>query len=136
MLVNQLKNLTKLGQSVWYDYIRRDLYQGPDLRRLIEDDGLRGMTSNPTIFEKAITETTFYDEDIVRHAAKGATPAAILESLTIADVRGAADAFQKVFVTTQGDDGFASGGSSRRRALPDSPAPTTDCSRPGKGKRR
>jgi len=105
---NQLRNLTKLGQSVWYDYIRRDLYRGPELRRLIEEDGLRGMTSNPTLFEKAITETALYDEDILRHAAKGASSAAILESLTIADVRGAAEVFQNVFAETRGDDGFVS----------------------------
>jgi transaldolase len=106
--VNQLQNLTKLGQSAWYDYIRRDLYQGPELRRLIEEDGLRGMTSNPTIFEKAILETTLYDEDIRRYAAKGATTAAIFETLMVADVRGAAEAFQSVYETTGGDDGFVS----------------------------
>ena len=68
-----LRRLTELGQSVWYDYIRRDLYQGPKLERLIGDDELRGMTSNPTIFAKAIMETDLYENDIERLAAGGAT---------------------------------------------------------------
>ena len=66
MTLNPLKKLAELGQSVWYDYIRRDLYQGGELERLIEDDGLAGMTSNPTIFQKAIEETDLYDEAIRR----------------------------------------------------------------------
>jgi transaldolase len=103
-----LKRLSELGQSVWYDYIRRDLYRGPELRRLIAEDGLRGVTSNPTLFEQAITETALYDEDIRRQAESGASPAAIFESLMVADVRGAAEAFQTVFLTTRGDDGFVS----------------------------
>ena len=105
---NPLKRLAALGQSVWFDYIRRDLYQGPDLRRLIEEDGLRGMTSNPTIFQKAIAETRLYDDDIQRLAAKGASPAAIVESLAVEDVRGAADVFRTVHEAADGDDGFVS----------------------------
>lgn len=105
---NPLKRLIELGQSVWYDYIRRDLYQGPELRRLIEEDGLRGMTSNPTIFEKAIAETELYDNDIRRLAAKGTDPAAIVESLAVKDVRQAADVFRPVFDAIKEDDGFVS----------------------------
>jgi transaldolase len=108
MSVNPLRRLAELGQSVWYDYIRRDIYQGPTLRRLIEDDGLRGMTSNPTIFEKAITETELYDEDMRRLAAKGASPAAIFEALAVDVVRRAAETFQPVYERTGGDDGFVS----------------------------
>ncbi|HSS44685.1 MAG TPA: transaldolase family protein, partial [Thermoanaerobaculia bacterium] len=108
MSTNPLKRLTALGQSVWFDYIRRDLYQGPELKRLIEEDGLRGMTSNPTIFQKAIAETQLYDDDIRRLAAKGASPAAIVESLAVDDVRGAADVFRSVHEATGGDDGFVS----------------------------
>lgn len=106
--MNALKRLAGLGQSVWYDYIRRDLYQGPELRRLIEEDGLRGMTSNPTIFEKAIAETELYDEDIRQLAAKGASPAAIFEALAVEDVRRAAETFQPVYEQTGGNDGFVS----------------------------
>ena len=108
MSVNPLRRLVELGQSVWYDYIRRDLYLGPELRRLIEEDGLRGMTSNPTIFEKAIAETELYDDDIRKLAAKGANPAAIFESLAVEDVRRAAETFQSVYESTGGDDGFVS----------------------------
>ena len=59
---NPLKELLKFGQSVWLDYIRRDLLTSGELKRLIEEDGLRGMTSNPTIFEKAITGGKLYDD--------------------------------------------------------------------------
>lgn len=103
-----MRKLTELGQSVWYDYIRRDLYQGPALRRLIEVDDLRGMTSNPTIFAKAIVETDLYDADIHRLAAKGASPDEIFEALVVDDVRGAADAFRPLYESTGGDDGFVS----------------------------
>lgn len=108
MNLNPLRRLTELGQSVWYDYIRRDLYQGPDLRRLIVEDGLRGMTSNPTIFEKAIAETDLYDEDMRRLVSAGAESAAIVESLAVEDVRRAAETFQPVHEATGGDDGFVS----------------------------
>jgi transaldolase len=108
MTVNPLKRLVELGQSVWYDYIRRDLYRGSELRRLIEEDGLRGMTSNPTIFEKAIAETDLYDEDMRRLASSGANSATIFESLAVEDVRRAAETFQPVYDTTGGDDGFVS----------------------------
>ena len=66
-----LKRLGTLGQSIWLDYIRRDLISSGGLRRLIEEDGLRGMTSNPAIFEKAIVDSHDYDEDIQAMAPKG-----------------------------------------------------------------
>jgi tryptophanyl-tRNA synthetase len=103
-----IRKLADLGQSVWYDYIRRDLYQGPELQRLIEEDGLRGMTSNPTLFAKAITETELYDEGIRQLASKGVDPAAIFESLAVEDVRGAADKFRPLYESARGDDGFVS----------------------------
>jgi transaldolase len=108
MSANPLRKLAELGQSVWYDYIRRDLYQGPKLRRLIEEDGLRGMTSNPTIFEKAIAETELYDEGIRPLAAAGASAAAVFEALAVEDVRRAAETFEPVYGRTGGDDGFVS----------------------------
>src|SRR5688572_676979 len=106
--MTSLRRLTELGQSVWYDYIRRDLYRGPELRRLIEEHDLRGMTSNPTIFAKAIVETDLYDEKIARLAANGASAETIFEALVVADVRGAADVFRPVFESTGGEDGFVS----------------------------
>jgi transaldolase len=105
---NPLKALSALGQSVWYDYIRRDLYEGPELRKLIDADGLSGMTSNPTIFQKAIAETDLYDDAIRRLGGKGLAPAALFEALAVEDVRGAADVFRPVFDRTGGDDGFVS----------------------------
>ncbi len=108
MSANPLRRLGELGQSVWYDFIRRDLYQGPQLKRLIDDDGLRGMTSNPTIFQKAIAGSTLYDEDIRRAGAAGKDPAAIFEALAVADVGAAADTFRPVFEASGGDDGFVS----------------------------
>ena len=71
MKTNPLIELEKLGQAVWLDYIRRDLIAGGGLKRLIEEDGLRGMTSNPTIFEKAISECHDYDADIRTMATGG-----------------------------------------------------------------
>ena len=105
---NPLRRLTALGQSVWFDYIRRDLYEGPNLKRLIEEDGLRGMTSNPAIFQKAIAETQLYDDDIRQLAAKGAGVSTIVESLAVEDVSRAADVFRPVHEATGGDDGFVS----------------------------
>src|ERR1051325_2894778 len=78
-----LRRLTDLGQSAWYDYIRRDLYRGPALRRLIEDYDLRGMTSNPTIFAKAIVETNLYDEEIRRLTANGASGDETFDALVV-----------------------------------------------------
>ena len=103
---NPLKQLAELGQSVWYDYIRRDLYTGPLLRRLIQEDGLSGMTSNPTIFQKAIADSTLYDEDV--RAQSGQSPAQIFEALAVADVKAAADVFRSVYDARGGDDGFVS----------------------------
>src|SRR5712691_912905 len=108
MTVNPLKKLAELGQSVWYDYIRRDLYQGGELTRLIEEYGLAGMTSNPTIFQKAIAETDLYDDAIRRLSGQGRAGSALFEALEVEDVRGAADVFRPVFDRARGDDGFVS----------------------------
>jgi transaldolase len=105
---NLLKRLKELGQSVWYDYIRRDIYTTDKLSRLIREDGLSGMTSNPTIFQKAIAETDLYDEDIRRFAAKGSTVPQIFDQLAVADVSRAADVFRPVFDEARGNDGFVS----------------------------
>ncbi|MDQ6891445.1 MAG: transaldolase [Acidobacteriota bacterium] len=108
MTANPLQRLNALGQSVWYDYIRRDLLSDGRLARLIREDALTGMTSNPTIFQKAIAETELYDEDIRRLAGDGRDTFRIFEGLAVADVSGAADAFRPVFDRTKGDDGFVS----------------------------
>jgi len=108
MSSNPLKRLRELGQSVWYDYIRRDLYTSGELERLIREDGLSGMTSNPTIFQKAIAETELYDEDVRRAGAAGKEPIEIFDQLTVEDVRRAADVFRPVFDASSGGDGFVS----------------------------
>ncbi|HEU0092466.1 MAG TPA: transaldolase [Vicinamibacteria bacterium] len=108
MTGNALKKLAELGQSVWYDYIRRDLYQGGELQRLIQEDGLSGMTSNPTIFQKAIAETGLYDDAIRRLSGRGLAAGPLFEALEVEDVRAAADVFRPVFERAGGDDGFVS----------------------------
>jgi transaldolase len=108
MSANPLQKLAELGQSVWYDYIRRDLYEGPELRRLIDEDGLRGMTSNPTIFQQAIGKSDLYDEEIRKLGAGGKAPADLFEALEVDDVCHAADAFRALYETSGGDDGFVS----------------------------
>jgi transaldolase len=105
---NPLVRLGALGQSPWYDFITRDLIRSGTLGRLISDDGLLGMTSNPTIFEKAIAGSSDYDDDIRRLTADGLTPAAIFEQLAVADVRSACDAFLPVYRSTNGRDGLVS----------------------------
>jgi transaldolase len=106
--VNPLKLLEPLGQSIWLDYIRRDLIKSGELRRSIEEDGLRGMTSNPAIFEKAIAGSRDYDQDIRKLTFEGEDIAAIYEALSIRDVQSAADEFRPLYDTTAGNDGYVS----------------------------
>ncbi len=105
---NPLKKLETLGQSIWLDYIRRDLMTSGALRRLIEEDGLRGMTSNPSIFEKAIAESNIYDQDIREMALKKKDVKAIYEALSQRDVQNAADEFKSVYEKTDDKDGYVS----------------------------
>ena len=105
---NPLKELGALGQSIWLDYIRRDLMSSGGLRRLIEEDGLRGMTSNPSIFEKAIVESHDYDGDIRALALQGKGTAAVYETLSQRDVESAADEFRSLYDQTDGKDGYVS----------------------------
>ena len=105
---NPLTQLGTLGQSIWLDYIRRDLMSSGGLRRLIEEDGLRGMTSNPSIFEKAIVESHDYDEDVRALALQGKGAAAIYETLSQRDVESAADQFRPLYDRTDGQDGYVS----------------------------
>jgi len=100
--------LGTLGQSIWLDYIRRDLIASGGLRRLIDEDGLRGMTSNPSIFEKAIADSHDYDDDIRALALAGKDANAIYEALSQHDVQSAADEFRSVYEKTEGKDGFVS----------------------------
>jgi transaldolase len=105
---NPLLRLADLGQSIWYDYITRDLLLSGELDRLIQEDGLRGMTSNPTIFEKAIAGSHLYDEDIRDLSERGRNAGEIFEALAIADVRAACDRFLPLHRQSSGRDGFVS----------------------------
>jgi transaldolase len=106
--VNRLHELFhKHGQSLWLDNIRRGMLTGGELRGLIAD-GLRGMTSNPTIFEKAISSGAEYDEPIRRLLAAKKNVAQIFDALAIEDVQGAADQFRPLYDASEGADGFVS----------------------------
>jgi len=108
MKTNPLQQLGTLGQSIWLDYIRRDLIAGGGLRRMIEEDGLRGMTSNPAIFEKAIAESHDYDGEIQAMALEGKDAGAIYETLSQRDVQSAADEFRPLYDSSDGKDGYVS----------------------------
>lgn len=105
---NPLNQLATFGQSIWLDYIRRDLITSGELRRLIEEDGLRGITSNPAIFEKAISDSHAYDTAIRELALQGNSAEAIYETLSQQDVQSAADAFRPLYDSTNGKDGYVS----------------------------
>jgi len=106
---NPLKALNRFGQSVWLDYIRRDLMATGELGRLIQEDGLRGMTSNPAIFEKAITGSSDYTKDLQELAKRKDLDAkGIYEQLAIRDIQSAADALRRVYDQTKRRDGYVS----------------------------
>ncbi len=108
MADNPLQQLEECGQSVWIDYIRRTFVQNGDLERFIKQDGVGGVTSNPTIFEKAIGGSTDYDEDLKRLVGEGASTEEIFRNLASFDVGGAADLLRPVYDRTNRHDGFVS----------------------------
>jgi transaldolase len=105
--MTNMRRLLDLGQSVWLDYLSRGMTRSGELHTLIAD-GLRGMTSNPTIFEHAIGHTSDYDQGLTALANSARTDRDIFETLAIEDVREAADVFRTVFDSTAGGDGFVS----------------------------
>jgi transaldolase/glucose-6-phosphate isomerase len=105
---NPLRELSTYGQSFWLDFLSRSLITSGELARLIEEDGLRGITSNPTIFDKAISSSEEYDDEIAELAAKGLSSAAIFEELAVHDVQKACDLFRLVYEASGGEDGFVS----------------------------
>ena len=104
----RLRTLTEAGTSVWLDQIRRGLIEGGELRRLVEQDCLRGVTSNPAIFEKAILGSDEYDEDLAELAHRGLDPEQIYDELAIRDVQLAADVLRPVWEETDAYDGYVS----------------------------
>jgi transaldolase/glucose-6-phosphate isomerase len=108
-MTNPLRTLQEYGQSVWLDFVSRDLLKSGELGRLIADDGLRGVTSNPSIFEKAIGHGDDYDELIAAAEAAGdLDPGALFEDLAIRDIQEGADALNVVYEQTQRRDGYIS----------------------------
>ncbi len=107
--MNPLKQLEACGQSLWLDYLKRSLIEQGELRRLIERDGLKGVTSNPSIFEKAIGQSDEYDEALRQFQAEADHGiSAIYEHLAIADIRAAADVLRPVYDESAGRDGYIS----------------------------
>src|SRR5512138_145363 len=105
---NPLLELENLGQSIWMDFIRRGMISSGDLKRLIEEDGVSGVTSNPSIFEKAFGEGQDYDESIRAMTLEGKSTEEIYQALTVQDIQMVADLLRPTFDATAGRDGFVS----------------------------
>ncbi len=105
---NPLKALLAYGQSPWMDYIRRDLLTGGGLKKYIDGDGLRGMTSNPAIFEKAITGSNVYSDILNSPDAKKLDAKGLFEKIAIRDVQDACDIFKSVYTESKRRDGYVS----------------------------
>lgn len=106
--MSRLQALAEHGQSVWLDYIRRDLVDGRGLETLIAE-GVRGLTSNPAIFEKAIGGSSLYDASLAGNAHEGIrNPEQLVETLAVEDIRMAADAFDRLYRDSKGQDGYVS----------------------------
>jgi len=108
MKENPLLKLRSFGQSIWLDYIRRRMLVSGELGRLIEEDGLAGVTSNPSILEKAIAESDDYDDAIRSLARAGKNAGEIYEELAVEDIRLTADLFRPLYDRVEGRDGFVS----------------------------
>src|SRR5215467_7173564 len=105
---NPLKALLDYGQSPWMDYIRRDLLTGGGLKKMIDNDGLRGMTSNPAIFEKAIASSKDYADIIEAPESKRLDAKAVFEKIAVRDVQDACDIFMPVYKESKTRDGYVS----------------------------
>ena len=108
MSTNPIREIAKLGQSIWFDQVRRALFTSGELARMIEEDDLRGVTSNPTIFEKSIAGSTDYNEAIAALVEQGLGVNDIYEALVIDDIGRAADLLRPIYDRTNGVDGYIS----------------------------
>lgn len=108
MTENPLRELARLGQSIWYDNIQRSMLVDGTLQRLILEDAITGMTSNPSIFMKSIRDGQEYQQDIERLADEGFTAEQIYEALAVKDIQDAADILRPVFTASAGKDGYVS----------------------------
>jgi transaldolase len=107
-MTNRLRDIEALGQAVWIDNINRELLDDGILRRLVEEDGISGVTSNPTIFEKAMGHSERYDEGFKRALSDTQDPQEIFLRLAFDDIRGAADVLRPTYDATEGQDGYVS----------------------------
>lgn len=108
MKKNPLIELEKFGQAIWLDYISRDLITSGKLKQMINEEGLQGMTSNPAIFQKAISESRDYDQSIKSRILKGEDIQSIYEGITQEDIKAAADEFRTIYEKSDGIDGYVS----------------------------
>ncbi len=106
--MNPLVELWSQKQSFWLDFISRAVLKNGDVKKMVEKDGLRGMTSNPTIFEKAIASGNDYDADLKKYALQGLSTKEIFENLAVKDIQAAADILRPVFKSSGGTDGYVS----------------------------
>lgn len=106
--MNGAERLRQLGQSIWLDNLSRELLESGTLARYLRDYGVSGLTSNPTIFDKAISQTSHYDETIRRAARSGKSDEAIFFELALEDIGGAAELFRPVYAASGGTDGWVS----------------------------
>jgi transaldolase len=107
-MASAIDQLNALGQSLWYDNIQRDELENGALARMIAQGDIRGVTSNPTIFNQAISRSSHYDADLKRLAAEGLTAEGIYEELVVTDIRAAADLFRPLYEETEAGDGYVS----------------------------
>ena len=108
MKPNPLLELQSLGQSIWIDFISRTMSSSGELQRMIKEDGVSGVTSNPSIFEKAITESESYDETIQALTLQGKTTDEVYQLITVEDIQVVADVLRPTYDRTDGQDGFVS----------------------------
>ncbi len=108
MATNHILEIKEYGQSIWMDNLTRDIIQSGELKRMIEEKGIRGITSNPAIFEKAIAGNVIYDADIEKGIRAGLPTYKIYETLVFDDIRNACDIFRPVFEESNGLDGYIS----------------------------
>ena len=105
----RLAALTAAGTSVWLDHLQRGVIESGELARMVAEDSLRGVTSNPAIFEKAILGSADYDDDLRRLAGEGKSAREIYRAMALRDVQLAADTLRQVYDDTNGVDGYISG---------------------------
>lgn len=108
MAENPLRNLQQFGQSTWFDYITRSMIDSGKLERLLTDDAIRGMTSNPSIFHQAMVKSDDYEDALGKLRGKGLSTKETYETLAVQDIQSAADHLRKIYDSSNGGDGFIS----------------------------